>query len=357
MFALVALVAACSTADLTNASVNPTTSGGPGSSGEVGPGGGADGGPGEDPGTPLAMTSAVTIQVQPSDKGAALLAAVRDAKKSVRMTIYLLTSREMIDALGDVKQAGKDVKVILNKSFPTSDNANQDAYDKLQAKGVDVVWASSAFTFTHSKTIVIDSEKAIISTMNLTYTSPTSNREYIATDTDPQDVADLEKIFEADFTGKLAKLESKLVISPEGANTLHAPRAQLTRLIGSAQSSVEIEAESLSDTGIVDALVAAHDRKVEVRVVLDPTTLNSKAQEDALAKLKEHGVPVRGVSVPDIHSKAIVVDRARAFVGSQNFTVTALEANREIGVLTDAASEVEKVSDVIRGDFDGGTDL
>jgi cardiolipin synthase len=360
LFALVAIAAACSNADLTKATVGPST-GNPGEGdGDEEPGDVAPPRGTRDPdpnAVPLAMSSGVTIQVQPTDSGAALLSAIRGAKTSVHMTMYLLTSNEVINALGTLKQAGKDVKVVLNKDFPSNDNENQDAFTTLTNKNVDVAWAPSGYQFTHAKTILIDSEKAFIMTMNLTYTSAKTNREYIATDTDPQDVADLEKIFNADFTNKAVSVASKLVISPEGGNTLHPARSHLKQLIDSATTSLDVEAQSLADTTVVDAIVLAHQAKVDVRVVVDSQTLNTNAQQAALAKLKEYGVPIRGLASPDMHAKAIVVDGARLFVGSQNMTSTALERNREIGVLTDTASEVTKVLDVIRADFDQAANL
>lgn len=355
-----ALAAACSTADLTPASVAPSTSGGPG----PGPDGAEPDAPpidgGRDPepdDVPLATSSGVTIQVQPTDAGAALLAAIRGAQKSVHMTMYLLTSNDVIRALGDLKQAGKDVKVVLNRNFPSGENQNQAAYNTLKNRGVEVEWAPNGYTFTHAKTILVDSEKAFIMTMNLTFTSPTTNREYIATDTDPDDVADLEKIFQADFTNKAVSFPSKLVISPAGANTLHPARSHLKQLIDSAKTSLDVEAQSLSDTTVVDAIVLAHQAKVDVRVVVDAQTITTPGQTTALAKLKQYGVPVRGLQSPDMHAKAIVVDEAITFVGSQNMTATALEHNREIGVLTDSKAEATKVRQVIRGDFEKAAEL
>lgn len=359
-FVLVAIAAACSSADLKPATVAPSTSGGPGDPAGEDPGTPPPLGGGRDPepgAPPLAMSAGVTIQVQPTDSGAALLSAISGAKKSVHMTMYLLTSDDVIDALGVVKQAGKDVKVVLNKDFPSGDDENQPAFTALANKNVQVKWAPEGYNFTHAKTIVIDSEKALIMTMNLTYSSPKTNREYIATDTDAQDVADLERIFAADFNDKSVSVESKLVISPAGGNTLHPARSHLKQLIDSAKTSLDVEAQSLADTTIVDAIVLAHQANVAVHVVVDSQTLHTPAQEAALAKLKQYGVPIRGLSSPDMHAKAIVADGARLFVGSQNMTSTALEYNREIGVLTDAASEAAKVKDVIQGDFNKGSDL
>lgn len=357
--ALAAIAAACSTADFTPATRGPSTSGGPGVAAE----GGSDADPphrsGRDPrgDRPLAVSTGVTIQVQPTDAGEALLGAIRGAKKSVHMTMYLLTSNEIIDALGDLARSGKDVKVVLNRSFPTSGNENQRAFDALEGRGVKVRWAPTSYAFTHAKTILIDSEKALIMTMNLTFSSPTTNREYIATDTDPEDIADLETIFDADFGNKAVNIPSKLVLSPSGANTLHPARAHLKQLIDLATTSLDIEAQSLSDATVVDAIILAHQANVDVRVVIDAQTLNTPNQKSALQKLKEHGVPVRGLETPDMHAKAIVVDEELTFVGSHNMTPTALEQNREIGVLTDSKSEAIKVRQVIRSDFDAAREL
>lgn len=349
---------ACSTAELRSAPSqqpgdDPSASGdGDGDEG----GGGADGGStaDADPGPPVS-TSDVTIQVQPSDKGFALLNAIKGAKKSVHMTMYLLTSNEMIDALVDLKKAGKDVKVVLNKTFPPNGGSNQDAFDTLKSQGVSVVWAPAAYQFTHAKTILIDGERLVVMTMNLTYSSAQTNREYIATDTDPDDVADAEKVFDADYRNVNVYLpNTKLLLSPNNATPVDA-RTRLSGLIASSKTSLDVEAQSLSDDTLVDAIIAAKSRGVNVRVVLDADTLHTNGQEAALAKLKSNGVAVRALSTPDIHAKAIVVDGTHAFVGSMNLTPTALVANREMGVITDAAAEAAKVSSVIDGDFAKGS--
>jgi phosphatidylserine/phosphatidylglycerophosphate/cardiolipin synthase-like enzyme len=356
--AFAALAFACSTADLRN-----PAGGGTEPSGEqpgVLPDGGAappiDGGrdPGPEGSTPVA-TSAVSIQVQPTDKGSALLSALRGAKKSVHMTMYLLTDDRIVDALGDLKDAGKDVKVVLNKEFPPGGGSNEQAFNGLKSRGIPVVWAPSAYQFTHAKTIIIDGASLVVMTMNLTNTSAATNREYIATDTDPQDVADAETVFDGDFTNKQTVVAStKLVLSPRSTTSIDA-RTRLKALIDSAKTSLDVEAQSLSDESIVDAIVLAHQANVAVRVVLDRDTLNTQGQRDAVTKLKTYGVPVRAVGNPDIHAKAMVVDESYTFVGSMNLTPTALVANREVGIVTDAKAEATKVRTVIGEDFAKGT--
>jgi phosphatidylserine/phosphatidylglycerophosphate/cardiolipin synthase-like enzyme len=93
-----------------------------------------------------------------------------------------------------------------------------------------------------------------------------------------------------------------------------------------------------------------------VRVVLDAGTPTS-AQQMAIDKLKAAGVSVVAVSTPTIHAKSIVADGARAYVGSMNFTYNSLNANREVGLITDATSEIAKITSAVNSDFAAGSAL
>lgn len=306
-----------------------------------------DGGDDAGPDVPATTTSAVQIIVEPSDNAQALLGSIQNATTSIHMTMYLLTSSTFVNTLIAKKKAGVDVKVVLNKNFPTTGIDNTTVFNQLQSAGVQVVWATAAYTYTHEKAVIVDGTSVWIMTMNVTYSSPTSNREYLALDTDPDDVAEAEQIFQADFTSSGVSPTGKLLVAPINA------RAGLLALIQSATTMLDLEGEELSDSDIVPALVAAHDRGVAVRVVLsDDTPTNAMA--NAVNALKADGIPVKKISTPYVHAKAIVVDNAVAYVGSANFTQNSLDSNRELGVLVSAGSEVAKVETTIDGDFTAG---
>jgi cardiolipin synthase len=298
------------------------------------------------PDAPATTTSAVTVIVEPGDNAQTLLSSVNGATSSIHMTMYLLTWNSMVNALIAKKQAGLDVKVVLNQSFPTTGQSNATVYSQLQAGGVDVVWAPPGFQFTHEKALIIDGQSVWIMTMNVTYTSPSSNREYLALDTDPDDVAEAEQIFQADFANTPITPTGKLVVAP-GA------RPALLDLINGATISLDLEDEELSDTEITSALTAAHDRGVTVQVLLSDDTPSS-SQASAVQTLVADGIEVRKLSTPYIHAKAIVADGTLAYVGSENLTQNSLDSNRELGVIIDAASEVSKVDTTITGDFGAG---
>lgn len=306
--------------------------------------------PAGDGGVVLETTSNLEIVVEPGDDGAMLLAAINGATTSVHMVMYQLTAQSVIDALIARKNAGKDVKVLLNKTFPAGMGSNDSVYATLQSAGIGVKWAPTLYQYTHEKSLIIDGTTAIIMTMNASLSAFKDNREFLAFDRDPADVAEAEALFQADWAGQATATTGKLLTAPDNGE------GRLIALIDQATTSVDLEGETFSAESILEALGRASKRGVTVRVVLsDESPSNSQAL--AVMSLKQVSIPVRSVKSPFIHSKAIVTDGTRAYVGSMNFTANSLENNRELGVLVGKASEVKKVADAISSDFAAGTAL
>lgn len=296
--------------------------------------------------------TALRIVVEPSDGAAGLVAAIESATSSVHVTMYLLTSHDVIDALVARHAAGVDVRVVLNRTFPSGTTTNNDgAYATLTGAGIPVHWAPSTFTLTHEKCVIVDAREAWIMTMNATVTSPTSNREYLAVDRDPTEVADAERIFAGDFAGTpITSYAGPLVVAPLNA------QARIYALLAGAAHTIDVEDEELSDRDTVNALVAAAGRGVRVRVVLSDGT-RSAAGQTALTNLRTAGIPVHALSSPYVHAKAIVVDGASAYVGSENLTYASLTGNREVGIVTTLPAAVSTVASTIAADFAAGTAL
>jgi phosphatidylserine/phosphatidylglycerophosphate/cardiolipin synthase-like enzyme len=98
--------------------------------------------------------------------------------------------------------------------------------------------------------------------------------------------------------------------------------------IDAAQSEVRVQAYGFSLRPIIDALLRAHARGVDVAVLLDRS--NERALRSGLADLERASVPVwidhaRGIA----HVKAITIDRHLVIGGSYNFTAGAETRNVE----------------------------
>lgn len=299
---------------------------------------------------PASPTRAIRILVEPNGHGGdEVVSAIRAAQKSVHMTMFLLTDSAVVDALAERHKAGVDVRVLLSPKLPSG--SNQAVFDQLGQAGVAVRWAPAQFAYTHEKCFVVDGQSAWIMTMNATYSAPTTNREYLAVDTDPGDVAEAEAIFAGDWSGQpLASVDGPLVVAPLSA------QARLLALLASARSAIDVEVEELGDTHVTDALVAAAKRGVAVRVVLSDATPLAAGQQ-AIDALRAGGVRLVRLASPYVHAKAIVVDGQTAFVGSENLSAGSLKYNRELGVIFGAPAEVQKVAATIAADFGRGTKI
>jgi phosphatidylserine/phosphatidylglycerophosphate/cardiolipin synthase-like enzyme len=296
-------------------------------------------------------TQAVRIVVEPSDNAAALVAAIKAATKSVHVTMYMLTSNAVIDALVAQKQAGRDVRVLLNKTFPPpQSNTNYATYGTLKNAGIDVRYAPATFTYTHEKCVILDGTEAWIMTMNTTDSSPKDNREYLAIDTDAGDVAEAESIFAADMDAKAITPTGKLVVAPTNA------KDRLLALINGATKTIDIEAETFSDDQLAAAIIARANAGVKVRIVMSDETPTA-AQSQSVAQFKAAKVAIVSRATPTIHAKTIVVDGTLAYVGSENFTYNSLVNNRELGVILSATAEIAKITAAINTDFTGATPL
>jgi phosphatidylserine/phosphatidylglycerophosphate/cardiolipin synthase-like enzyme len=288
--------------------------------------------------------------------------------------MYLLSNAKYITALIDLSKAGKDVKVILNETFPagtSADNTNASSYSQLTSAGVAVHWAPTTTGFdsyTHEKAVLIDpaggaDSEVWIMTMNLDTDAPKYNREFLARDTSASDVAEAEAIFEADYASTPIVPTGNLVVAPVNPDGTPAQPndavSVLVDLINSATTSIYMEAEEFDDSGtdteekVFNALKA---KASLVHLVLEDSS--EASQTSAVSAMQAAGAQVVGYSCSgnglDIHAKAIVVDGARAYVGSENFTGGSLGYNRELGVYFTQASAVAPVYATIMKDLASG---
>lgn len=302
--------------------------------------------------TAAVSRGSVNVIVEPSDKGAAFIAAISKAKVSVHLTMYLLSAVGVIDALLERAKAGIDVKVILNEDFaPMTKASNEVVFQMLGAGGVKVAWAPKKFALTHAKYMVVDAKEAWITTMNATTTALKGNREFLVRTTVPQHVADAEMIFASDFAGTpLATYTGPLVVAPLNA------KAKIYDLISKAKKTIDIENEELSDANLTVLLTEAVKRKVVVRIVSAQREL-TVAGKRSFDSFKALSIPTVVVKKPYIHAKAIVVDGKIAYVGSENFTRASLTANRELGIILTTKAAVSTVAKTFAADFASGSSV
>ncbi len=91
----------------------------------------------------------------------------------------------------------------------------------------------------------------------------------------------------------------------------------LAEAIDAAKLSVDVAVYSLSLNSVRDALLNAHDRGVQVRMVMESDNLDRSDPQ----KLLEAGIPILGDRREGLmHNKFVVIDNSEVWTGSTNFT-------------------------------------
>ena len=274
---------------------------------------------------------------------------VAAAKHSVDMTMYELDDTTIEQELVADKRRGVAVRVLLNGGYYGGGfSENDDATSYLRANGVAVRTSSASFALTHQKTITIDDRMSLVMTLNLTSRYYATTRDFAVVDTQPVDVAAIERVFNADWS------HNPVTPSAGSGDLVWSPGAQSEQiaLIDSARSTVDVENEEMADTYITAALCDAARRRVKVAVVMT----DDSSWRAAFDELAACGVQVRTYAEDAplyIHAKAIVVDGREAFVGSQNFSRTSLQYNRELGIGTSDHGIVSQLAQTFVSDFRG----
>ncbi len=282
--------------------------------------------------------------VEPDDGLDPVVDELAAAACTIDVSVYILSDEAVIASLVAAEDRGVRVRVMLEE-FPFGGGGGQvEVKDRLEQHGVEVRWSASDIRFSHAKYLVVDGQVALIMNQNLTTSAFTSNREFGVTTTDQASVDQAQEIFDRDWRhDPLDDPEGPLIVSPTDS------RERLLEVIDAADRTIDFYAEVIRDDDIVDALGAAEARGVEVRLIVD-----EGLDEDTgaiAAELHGDGVEIRLSGHLYIHAKLMVIDGDQAIVGSQNFTPTSLDDNRELAFVATDALILERCDAIFERDW------
>lgn len=270
-------------------------------------------------------------------------ARIAAATTSLDVQMYLFTVDEVADAVVAAKNRGVAVRVLLDPDH----EGNPDVRGQFQAAGVPVRNAPGRFMFSHAKYLIIDGAEAVVLSGNFNYGAYNSERNYGILLHDPDDLDDLKAIFDADWNGDPEPDLSctRLVVSPVNS------RSRVIAHIVSAQTRLDVEASYLSESSLRASVIEAKNRGVMVRVLLaDPADYDANAA--TITIMRNQGIPVKYVTAFSLHAKVMVADDA-VLIGSQNFSNTSINDNREVGVIVTDPGIVTQVETQFGTDWAG----
>lgn len=301
---------------------------------------------------PSGPSRAGALIVEPNAGFSPVYKAINGARHSIEVTMYEFADTTAEHDLAAAARRGVRVHVILDQR---EQSENSSAYSYFGSHGVKVTWSSPSYRYTHQKTVVVDGSEAIIMTANLTSRYYATSRDFLVVDTNRADVDAIIAVFNADFAHRSVRPGdgSDLVWSPTDSED------KLLSVINEARSSLRIYSEEMGDTTVEKALIKAAERGVDVQICGE----NENGEYDsAFGKLARAGIHISYYSSSTgfyIHGKVIEADygtpQAKIFIGSENFSNTSLNDNRELGLIISSHTVMSAIAGAFAKDFKNGT--
>lgn len=257
----------------------------------------------------------------------------------------------LLNRLLALKKDGHSVKVVLDHhpDPDNNENYNNRTIEALRAGNVDVVTYPDFSKISHVKVLIVDNRYAIIGGMNWGNHSAANHDGAVFIE--GPDVANLVRdIFAADWEssgGKVSELDVPDPFKSQKIKVLTTSSQKSVRgedesiyeeilsQINNAQESVHAELFVLTQTEVVDSLIATHKRlkaagKEGVKLLVDPGLYFSFANSRrGVLQCAKAGIPIRFYesdrdAEEKLHAKWAVFDRKRLLMGSANWSSAGL---------------------------------
>ncbi len=358
---------------------------------------------------PVVVATRPEVLVSPDDGRDRLLSFLASASHTLDAAVYTLTSDSIAGVLAERAQAGVRVRVLL-EGAPVGgvEDAEETAIAYLLASGAEVRFLASngdavkRYRYLHAKYAIVDGMCVLVASENFgdsgfPAAGEAGNRGWSVI-VDNLALADqLWEVFEEDFdpsradsapataegeVGPVPSMEPAPRQLSEPSEPWHAqlvlgPDTSLADdgLLGAfaaARERIWIEAFYADDpwgdrpNPFLEAAFAAARRGVSVRILLDGSrwsseedsrgnealaaSLNDRAHRESVDLQAQVLVP-HGI-VERLHNKGAVID-GTALVSSMNWAFGSATENREIGLLLDEPTAVDRLADAFRRDWGG----
>ena len=296
------------------------------------------------------IVSDLTTKLKPdrncsSDICKEILTNINNSKNSIDMAIYGYSSTPEIEkAIKNAQNRGVKIRLVYDV-----DAKNQNIYPdtfkfvNLIANSKNDGGLKDSNSTMHNKFYIFDNKTVITGSANLSHTDMSGfNSNNIIVINSP-DVAKIYKTeFEQMFNGKFhsAKVSTtnnksgniQIYFSPQDKSICNA----VLPIIENAKSYIYIPIFVITENRVVEALIKAKQRGVDVRLISD--ALNAMNQYSKIKILRTNGVPVKIENYAGkMHSKTMIVDDKFLIIGSMNFSKSGETKNDENTIVLENA--------------------
>ena len=345
----------------------------------------------------LKFNAVVTPFTFPEGNGGAIYKELEQANTEVLISIYQLTSYNLVALLCDLEKKGVDVTILLEGDVLNYDMSNElSCMKSIVDAGGEVFLINTPaggnyerYNFVHNKYAVIDSKKVIITTENWTIANMGTNKsnrgwgatiesvDYARYMTDVfnndvkqeyGDVFELTDMYPSvksysglpsysspPFTYETKGFSATVtpILSPDNSyEALHHYMDGAKYRLFSEQLDIGSTFSNVSDISPVSWMDDASKRGVDARFILDIATSSNKESHTKEVNIINTTTSVKATTInggdgfSTTHNKGIIIDDT-VWVGSVNWTEPSFTSNRETAVLIDS----KEVTDFYAGYF------
>ena len=275
---------------------------------------------------------------------------IENSKQSIDFAVYGINNQpEILNALIHAQNRGVKIRWVCDfdkrnnnyypdldflknkiKSFTTDEN-----YDK-----------SNTPAIMHNKFFIFDNKKVWTGSSNITGTDLTEfNANYSILITSNKIAEQYKNEFEQMYNGFFhtdKQKQNKDIVVPDNntkIKVLFSPQDkiidnEIIPIIQKAKKSIYIPIFFITHKEIQDALIKAHKRGVDIKIINDATNAHSKYTIHK--ELRKSGIKVKTENYAGkMHMKAMFVDGRISIIGSMNFTKSANNKNDENVLIID----------------------
>ncbi len=270
--------------------------------------------------------------LEPDDGVAPLLSAIRNAKKSLEITIFRLDRSDIEEALKAAVGNGVRVAALIARANRGGEESLRKLEMRFLEAGIIVARTADDLIRYHDKLIIVDRRILYMLSFNFTHLDIDQSRGFGIVTKNAKWVQEAVKLVRADFTRQPYKPgQDTFVVSPANA------RKVLSGFLKRAKKQLLIYDPKISDKEMIRVLQDRAKAGVEIRII---------GRIDQRAHLSiSKPTPIR------LHTRTIIRDRRLAFVGSQSLRPAELDCRREVGLIVREAKVVKDLIDTFESDW------
>jgi cardiolipin synthase A/B len=270
--------------------------------------------------------------IQPDAGIAPVITAIKQATRSIDILIFRLDRYEIARALEAAVARGVRVRALTAHTNRGGTKTLRRLEMQLLEAGVTVSRTAADLVRYHGKMMVVDAKILHVYAFNFTGLDLAKSRSFGVITKNDKLVREAMKLFDADFDRRPYKACcERFVVSPENA------RDRLSAFIRGAHKQLLIYDPQLTDDAVLRLIMDRIKAGVDVRVI---------GKVEAKWDVEGQKYPGRR-----LHTRAIIRDGDRAFVGSQSLRRLELEKRREVGIIITDHSVVKQMMGVFEQDW------